>query len=70
MGSNFSLFPQYFQYILLTKEVKSHSHTLKFSCSNCFLQISRSVLKGPFDFEITRVDCICDITGSKRFFRP
>ena len=41
---------------------------MKFGCSNCFssklqigyveVRISRSVLEGPFDFEITRVDCI------------
>ena len=31
------------------------------------VRISRSVYEGPFDFEITRVDCIskCDVTESK-----
>ena len=46
---------------------------VKFDCSiGIFLnsanlivevRISRSVSEGPFDFEITRVDCICNNTN-------
>ena len=35
MGSNFSPFPQYFQYIFLIKGVKLQSF-VNFGCSNCF----------------------------------
>ena len=65
--SNFSPFPQYFQHIFLTKGVKLHIHLynlvvrLAFSSilQICYVEvrISRSVSEGPFDFEITRVDC-------------
>ena len=68
LGSNFSPFPQYFQYIhvFLTKGVKLHSHlwnlVVRIVLSSILqiwyveVRISRSVLDGPFDFEITRVD--------------
>ena len=67
-GAIFSPFPQYFQYIFLTKGVKLHSHLCNLVVRIVFssilqiwyveVRISRSVWEGPFDFEITRVDCI------------
>ena len=68
--SNSSPFPQHFQYIFLTKGVKLHSYLWNLVVRIVFssiLQIwyvkawiSRSVLEGPFDYEITRVHVICN----------
>ena len=67
LRSNFSPFPQYFQYIFLIKGVYLHIHLLnlvvQFVFSSilkiCYVEvrISRSISNGPFKFEITRVDC-------------
>ena len=72
--SNFSPFPQYFQYIFLTKGVKLHSHLWSLVVRIVFssllqiwyveVRISRSLLEGPFDFEIKRVDCTCSFATS------
>ena len=72
LRSNFSPFPQYFQHIFLTKVVKLHVHLYNLVVRLVFskilhiryveVRISRSVSEGPFDFEITRVDCICKVS--------
>ena len=68
LRSNFSPFPQYFHYTFVIKGVYLHIHLLnlvvQFVFSSimkiCYVEvrISRSISKGPFKFEITRVDCI------------
>ena len=65
--SNFSSFPQYFQYISNFKNPITYIF-VKCCCSNYFssilqiwyveVRISRSISKSPLDFETTRVDCI------------
>ena len=72
-----SPFPQYFQHIFLTKELKLHVHLsgqfIRFVFSSilqaCYVEvrISRSVSEGPFDFEITRVDCIYFLLKGNNF---
>ena len=69
LRSNFSHFPQYFQHIFSTKGVKLHVRSWNLVVRLVFssvlhiwyveVWISRSISDGPFDFEITRVDCIC-----------
>ena len=66
-GAISPLFHNLFKYIFLTKGVKLHSHVWNLVVRIIFssilqiwyveVRISRSVLEGPFDFEITRVDC-------------
>ena len=61
-------FPQYFQYIFLTKGVSLHiiqlwKLVMQFVLSSILkiwyvkVRIPRSVSEGPFNFMITRVDC-------------
>ena len=70
MGENaqFHLFPQHFQYISNFRSQITYSF-VKCGCSIylfllhsanliCRGRISRSISESPFDFEITRVDCI------------
>ena len=54
--SNFSSFPQYFQYISNFKSQITYLYT---KCG-CYVevQISQSISESPLDFKITRVDCI------------
>ena len=66
--SNFSSFPQYFQYI---PNFKSPIHIYLFNVVNRIIfswtlqiwyvevRISRSILESPLAFEITRINCIC-----------
>ena len=71
LRSNFSPFPQYFKYIFLIKGVYLHIHLLNLVVQFVFfsilkicyveVRISRSISKGPFKFEITRVDCISSL---------
>ena len=69
--------PQYFQYILnfLILGVKLHIHLWNVVVSFIFssnlqfwyveVRISRSILESPWDFEITRVDCIIFFIDTK-----
>ena len=69
----FSPFPHYFKHTFLIKGVKLHVplwNSVVWLVFSSFLQIwyvevriSRSVSEGPFDFEITRVDCISLISS-------
>ena len=68
--SNFSSFPQYFQYIL-TSRVQLHIYLFnvvnRISFSSILqvwyveVWISRSISESPLEFEITRVNCICNV---------
>ena len=63
LGSSFSPFPQYFQYIFQLKE-SNYTIICEIRLFELLfhqyveVRISRSVLEGPFDFEITRVNDI------------
>ena len=68
LRSNFSSFPQYFQYI---SNFKSPIHIYLLNVVNriifswtlqiCYVEvrISRSISESPLAFEITRINCIC-----------
>ena len=67
LRSNFSSFPQYFQYISNFNSPITHIYLLNVVVRIIFssilqiwyveLRISRSISEGPLEFEITRVDC-------------
>ena len=67
LRSNFSSFPQYFQYISNVKRPITYTF-VKCGCSNYFFLNSENLIcrgtdiskcfRGPLEFEITRVDCI------------
>ena len=68
LRSNFSSFPKYFQYISnYTSQITysfvicGYSIYLFFSILQWYVEvwISRSISDSSFDFEVTRVDCIC-----------
>ena len=66
--SNVSPFPQYFQHIFLTKGIKLHALLWNLVVRLVFssvpqvwyveVRIPRKFSEDPFDFDITRVDCI------------
>ena len=70
LRSNFSSFPQYFQYISDFNSSITHIYLLNVVVRIIFssilqiwyveLRISRSISEGPLEFEITRVDCILE----------
>ena len=74
LRSNFSSFPQYFQYI---SGVKLHIYLLNVVNRTSFssilqiwyveVRISRSISDSPLEFEITRVDCNFASQGNKLF---
>ena len=77
LRSNFSSFPQYFQYISsLTSKVQLPTSLLNVVNRIIFssilqiwyveLRISRSISESPLEFEITRVDCIIKTTMMKQ----
>ena len=76
LRSNFSSFPQYFQYIPNFKSPITYIF-VKCGCSNYFssilqiwyveVRISRSISESSLEFEITRVDCISKALSHRSF---